>query len=129
MSIENPIEPGMDVGKGSFRIGLCRRSFEISYKLLLSNIINPVNPPMSILATVLPPEAWMKKRIQHYGKNEEVMKDWAWEGGVEEVGWTPPRKDEEVAAKKKKKKRQVDSEEEEEGELNEVSLDDDGWCG
>jgi non-canonical poly(A) RNA polymerase PAPD5/7 len=29
MSIENPLEPGMDVGKGSFRIGLCKRSFEV----------------------------------------------------------------------------------------------------
>lgn len=29
MGIENPLEPGMDVGKGSFRVGLVRKTFEV----------------------------------------------------------------------------------------------------
>ena len=62
LTIENPLEASMDVGKSSFRINLIKRAFEVNFKLLLSHVTAPVDPPVSILAEILPPERWMKMR-------------------------------------------------------------------
>ncbi|GMH65864.1 hypothetical protein TL16_g04302 [Triparma laevis f. inornata] len=74
LSIENPLEGGMDVGKGSFRIGLIKKAFEVNFKILLSNVTSPVSPPVSILATIIPPEKWMGERS--VGEGDYNLERW-----------------------------------------------------
>jgi non-canonical poly(A) RNA polymerase PAPD5/7 len=61
-AMENPLEPKMDVGAPSWRISLIQRSFEIAFKILLSHVTEPVQPTVSILASILPPTDEMRKR-------------------------------------------------------------------
>ena len=62
LTMENPLEPTMDVGRSSFRIQLVKKAFEVNFKVLLGAVTLPEDPPMSILATILPPERWMADR-------------------------------------------------------------------
>jgi len=41
LAIENPLEPGVDVGKSSFKVGLVCRSFSYAHKVLLSRVSEP----------------------------------------------------------------------------------------
>ena len=61
-AMENPLEPNMDVGAPSFRVAVIHRAFEIAFKVLLAYVTEPVQPTVSILASVLPPTDEMKKR-------------------------------------------------------------------
>lgn len=111
IGIENPLEPGMDVGRASYRIGLVKRSFEVSYKCLLSDIISPVDPPMSLLAVVIPPEAWMQARVGHFGKNDDILRRWDWKGIGESNGKVTNSnlsKDDVEAASRRRKRRAAD---------------------
>ena len=41
LGIENPLEPDVDVGKPSFKIGLVARSFQYNHKVLLARVSEP----------------------------------------------------------------------------------------
>ena len=65
--MENPLEPTLDVGQSSFRYQTVQRSFAVAYKMLLAYITAGPNDKellnvASILATVLPPTAYMSSR-------------------------------------------------------------------
>ncbi|KAI2488628.1 Cid1 family poly A polymerase [Fragilaria crotonensis] len=59
LAMENPLDPTMDVGKASFRIGIVQRSMDVAYKVLLAHVAEPFHTfdgavASSILATILP---------------------------------------------------------------------------
>jgi non-canonical poly(A) RNA polymerase PAPD5/7 len=56
LAMENPLNPTMDVGKASFRIGIVQRSLDVAYKRLLAHVAEPFHDvgASSILATILP---------------------------------------------------------------------------
>lgn len=67
LAMENPLEPNLDVGQSSFRYQTVQRSFAVTYKMLLAYITaRPDEPQLlrvpSILATILPPTAYMASR-------------------------------------------------------------------
>jgi non-canonical poly(A) RNA polymerase PAPD5/7 len=62
LSMENPLDPTMDVGKPSFRMQSVQRSFECAHRVLLSHVTDPAVPTDSILGSVLPPTEEMRKR-------------------------------------------------------------------
>jgi len=76
LGIENPMEPGMDVGKSSYRVGLVRKAFEISYKTLLARLTPPYLQSISILSTIIPIRDWMELRVDTYGQGmkRDVLK-------------------------------------------------------
>ena len=121
LAMENPLEPGMDVGKSSFRIQLVKKAFEVNFKVLLGAVTNPEDPPMSILATVLPPERWMEGRMTR--ESDGLLKRWVEEGS----GWDH-EKDKKMEGGKKKRKRateflvEVEVEDGEEGSGGEAGL-------
>lgn len=61
-AMENPLEPTMDVGAPSFKIGMVQRTFEVAFKVLLCHTAEPVQRVTSILASILPPTQEMLKR-------------------------------------------------------------------
>jgi non-canonical poly(A) RNA polymerase PAPD5/7 len=62
LAIENPFDITADVGKGSFRMQLIAKSFEVAMRVLLSHTAEPVVATQSILASILPPTEEMYKR-------------------------------------------------------------------
>ena len=90
--MENPLEPGVDVGKSSFRIQLVRKAFEVNFKVLLGAVTSPADPPVSILAEMLPPERWMAGRMT--GESDGLLGRW-----VEEVRSERRRRDARSEAK------------------------------
>jgi non-canonical poly(A) RNA polymerase PAPD5/7 len=62
LAIENPLEITADVGRASFRMQIVQRAFAAAYKVLLAHVASPVEPVVSILATIIPPTEEMVKR-------------------------------------------------------------------
>lgn len=62
LAIENPLDPGMDVGAGAFRIQNIQRVFQHSFQTLLAYVAEPREPTDSILARIIPPTQEMEKR-------------------------------------------------------------------
>ena len=64
LAMENPLDPTMDVGKASFRIGVIQRSFDTAFKVLLAHVAEPVLTATSILAAILPSSREMHVRAK-----------------------------------------------------------------
>jgi len=62
-AMENPLDPKMDVGAPSFRVSWIQRAFEIALKVVLCHVTEPMQPSVSILASILPPTEEMFQRI------------------------------------------------------------------
>lgn len=62
LAMENPFEVTADVGISSFRMSVVQKSFDVGFKILLSHVTEPVDPTISILASILPPTDEMRKR-------------------------------------------------------------------
>lgn len=62
LAIENPLDPGMDVGAGAFRIQNIQRVFQHSFQTLLAYVAEPRMPTDSILARIIPPTQEMEER-------------------------------------------------------------------
>ena len=62
LAMENPLDIQSDVGKSSFRIQIVQRAFAAAYKVLLPHVAAPVQPTVSILATIIPPTEEMTQR-------------------------------------------------------------------
>lgn len=63
-ALENPLDPTISVGTGSFRIQMVQRAFAAAYKLLLAHVTEPLlnTHAPSILAAILPTSREMKTR-------------------------------------------------------------------
>ena len=62
LAVENPTDTTADVGVSSFRMSLCQRAFEITFKVLLCHVADPVVPTNSILGTIIPVTPEMEAR-------------------------------------------------------------------
>jgi len=62
LSMENPLDTTMDVGKGSFRMQTVQRAFAVAYRMIMAHTAAPAQPAISILATILPPTEEMMER-------------------------------------------------------------------
>ena len=93
MAIENPLEPTKDVGTPSFRIQTVQRSFETAFKVLLSQLSEPMVPSISPLASILPPTDGMRKRA--YNRRRPRAPSGASDmetSSSDSIGKEPPRK-------------------------------------
>lgn len=73
LAVENPLDPAMDVGKGSFKIQTIQRSFEVAFKMLLAHVAEPVIRAPSILASILPPSSEMHLRTGKPVKKKQCI--------------------------------------------------------
>lgn len=62
LAMENPFDITSDVGRASFRMPLIQKSFEVSFRILLAHVSEPLQPTQSVLATILPTTQEMKSR-------------------------------------------------------------------
>eukprot|EP00957_Ditylum_brightwellii_P025751 1947978-Ditylum_brightwellii.AAC.1 len=62
LALEHPFEITVDAGRGSYRMQLIQRSFEVAFRTLMAYVSEPVQPCVSILRNILPPTEEMDKR-------------------------------------------------------------------
>lgn len=62
LAMENPLDPGMDVGGGAYRVQTIQRVFQHSFQTLLAYAAEPRERTDSILARIIPPTEEMEKR-------------------------------------------------------------------
>lgn len=77
LAIENPLDISSDVGKASFRIQTVQRAFSAAYKVLLAHVAPPVEPAVSILATIIPPtdEMMDRKRVKGRTMTKSIQRE------------------------------------------------------
>jgi DNA polymerase sigma len=65
VAMEHPLETTLDVGRGTYRMGLLQRAFETGFRTLVAHTSDPVIPTASILGTILPPttEMWTRRNV------------------------------------------------------------------
>ena len=73
LAMENPLDPTMDVGKASFRIGIVQRSLDVAYKVLLALVAEPYHAAVSILASILPISEEMYARADKQGAPSSIL--------------------------------------------------------
>ena len=64
VAMENPLDPGADVGAGAFRMSYIQRIFSHAFKTLLAYVSEPLEPTDSILARIIPPTEEMERRME-----------------------------------------------------------------
>ena len=102
LSVENPLEPTVDVGKSSFKIQTIQRSMEVAQRLLLAHVTEPRIDAESILGSILPTTPEMSTRMRNpdgssarraIGKRQETASGRGGaSGGVDDKALNPPRK-------------------------------------
>ena len=84
LAVENPLDVGMDVGAGAFRMQMIARIFGHAYKTLVACVSEPalLGPEESVLAMILPVSPEMERR-RAMKADEEGGGVWTGAGGAD----------------------------------------------